>query len=160
MGGPIGFVASIANEVFKSATGKGMAETVVAALSGEIASEPETQLAAAAPVPAEEKEEVQVALADIPVSEEVRVTTLAPASLPASAAVDKAMRALDAERAAEQLHHTTRRIASASSEFTKDEARAKAMLELFGGSKPSASRAYQNAQMLPYLKQANTNQLL
>jgi hypothetical protein len=154
MGGPIGFVASIANEVFKSATGKGMAETVVAALSGEIASEPETQLAAATPMPADAgQEKIEVASLDV---ENI------PAPSTSAAQIDRAVRASQSLHANDIAQRAQLgMISSAATDAPKtDDARAQKLLELFGGSTPSANRAYKNAQMLPYLKQASTNQVL
>ncbi len=142
MGGPVGFVASLANEIFKEATGKGIAETAYAALTGD--SPAATQLAVneAAPVDAVEVAEASAeASADIP--------TNAMHASSAASANDIAQRA--------QLGLVS---SSATDAYKTDDDRANKLLELFGGSKPSASKAYQNAQMLPYLKQANTNQLL
>ncbi len=154
MGGPIGFVASLANEIFKEATGKGMAETAYAALTGDGA-EPATQLAANAAVPADAAptEEVEVASLD---------TKNIPAPSAAAAQVDRALRASQSLRANDIAQRAQLGMVSSSptDAYKTDDARAKKLLELFGGSTPSANKAYQNAQMLPYLKQASTNQVL
>ena len=129
-GGPIGFAASLINEIFTEATGHGVAGSVVAALSGDST----TQVASAAGASG-----TQTAQNDI-TDDNDTPGQLADAS--------------DAIAAQTNAN-------AAGATATADAARNKALLDLYGASAPaSASRSYQKAQLLPYLRESNTNQVL
>lgn len=147
LGGPIGFVASLANCIFEQATGHGVAGAVMAALSGEQTAEPQTQLAQAEP---ETTQPEQLAAADLPTGDENTFARMAEAN------TATARDALATTRAGQYAELARRAQASLTPDTAsqKDLDRDKAILGLFGGSN-SASKAYQTAQMLPYLKQAN-----
>ena len=121
-GGPIGFVASLVNEIFTEATGHGVAGAVYAALSGDGAAT--TQVADAGST----------------------TTQVAQNATNASALTDSTM----------ATQNATANTVLASNTTPRDQA----VLDLYGNSAPSASRAYQKAQLLPYLREANTHQVM
>ena len=136
-GGPIGFVASLANEIFEEATGKGMASAAYAALSGDTPT-------------------VQVASAD---------TTPAPAST--AAAMPQQVASLSPNYAAlgQQAQSSMASAAAGMGDSSDDSSndktkRDRAMLDLYGASAPSAVRAYQKAQFQPYLNSVTSTQIL
>lgn len=154
LGGPIGFIASLANCIFEQATGHGVAGAVVAALSGET-TDAATQLAAA-----EGTEGMEVAMndavpeevaANIQPSNVVDQTSTRPINL---ADTHAAMKANDTARYAAIAQQAKAGMMPDIS-GDKDDERNKAILGLFGGS-TSANKAYETAQMRPYLKQANS----
>ncbi len=121
LGGPIGFVASLASVIFESQTGKGVGETMLAAIGGDDTSDTSTQYAentAAAPVTAVTTSEQAAS---------TQTASAAPAALPPASA------------------------GGAGSDQD--------VLALYGAS-TSAHRSYQKAQMLPYLRDVNTTQVL
>lgn len=157
LGGPVGLVASLANVIFEEATGKGVAEAAYAALSGET---PEVQVAAA-DAPAE----AEVASAeDGPAPMQLADATPAPRPEIDIRSLENATAALQATRTKDLamgvMQHGGALAPAAAKSSLKGAAQAKALLELYGASAAPASKAYQNAQMLPFLRQASTNQVL
>lgn len=139
-GGPIGFVASLMNEIFTEATGHGFATTMVAALSGESLPSPEVQVAQA-----------ETALPATDAAESDQIALAAPIDAIEVASLDDTSRAMAADRyndiaSAAQANTATGTKAAASN---------RAALELYGNSAPVASRAYRKAQFAPFLKEAN-----
>jgi hypothetical protein len=140
LGGPVGLFAAVADAVFEEATGKGAAESMVAALTGDSAAA-EIQVASAeAETPA-----LQVASAAAPV-------TAVDVADAAQAAVKRSQAKLEDAQAL--------RVASLSEDLSTREAKDKALLALYGSSAPSAHASYKKAQMLPYLKDVTTSQVL
>ena len=134
--GPIGLVASLANVIFEQQTGHDVGGTMVAALSGDSA--PEVEVAAAA-----KAQEEQVAAADTAI-DKIEVASLDTQALNIQSSLA-----------------STAPSAGSNSGDAKDDKRNRAVLDLFGASAaPTASRAYQKAQLLPYLKEANHTQVL
>ncbi len=136
-GGPIGFIASLANEIFTEATGNSVASTVYAALSGEA-------------LPTSAASTVQVAQQQAAVADEVQVASLAQSSQLLDTA-HYAQLARDAQSMA---------VPSAEERASTLSTRNRLLLDLYGKSVPSASEAYQRAQMLPFLKESSTHQIL
>lgn len=143
-GGPIGFVASLMNEVFREATGASFAGAVVAALSGE-------ELPGATQIQVAEAETASPTAADDMIAQTAMVDEVEVSNL------DDATHALSAARTADITREA--QMGSASKD-AKVAARNRAMLDLYGNS-ASASTAYQKAQFTPFLKEASgTNQVL
>jgi hypothetical protein len=128
VGGPIGFVASLANVIFEGITGKDIGETVIAAFSD--APEPEQQLASATD-----------AYEAAPVMEVAGQEILPPPS------ASLANAAAPTERFV---------LASTAQQATPVDMR---VLDLYGGSQ-SANRAYQRAQLRPYLQDVSQSMVL
>ena len=151
-GGPIGFVAALANEIFEEATGKGVASAAYAALSGSTPAA--TQVASAAPA-AEQETETTVAANDTAV-DAVSESSLAPIKV---ASLGNSSAAIG-----QQAQQHLASISSASDsgndgDGSKKNRRDHALLDLYGASN-SASQAYQKAQLMPYLREASTNQVM
>ncbi len=130
LGGPIGFIASLANVIFETQTGHDAGGAVLAALTGDEGGAPTTEYAAndvsvsdgAAPVDA------------VTVSDQVAASSGATASQQYASVVP----------------------ASGASAVVGNQT----VLDLYGGSAASAHKSYQKAQMLPYLRDVTTSQVL
>lgn len=136
LGGPIGLVASLVNVVFEQQTGKDVGATMLAALT-DAAPSP-TMLAANdsstdGVVLAADADTAEETVASVGVPEPIEQRDLVPASQPI-------------------------RVASLSPSDTASQQRL--LLDLYGASVPSAHRSYQKAQMLPYLRDVTTSQVL
>jgi hypothetical protein len=142
LGGPIGFLASLASVVFEQENGKSIMTAMVDAVSGE---ETTTQLASAKATSAYQT----AAASDTAVSPVASVEILPPEPKQAAATTT-------AQEYAQQAQHM--KLASAISTMASDED--SAVLSLFGGQAASAHRSYQKAQMLPYLRDVTHSQVL
>jgi hypothetical protein len=132
MGGPIGFVASLANVIFEQATGASPIQAVVAAFSGESTAS-ETQVASAK----QAQEAQEEANASTTTNGAVELASLNPASSAISAQ-------LEANRVQDAV-------------FSSKE---KAVLDLYGDSGSSAHDSYRKAQLRPYLQDVTVSKLL
>lgn len=132
-GGPIGLIASLANAIFTQATGHSVGGAVIAALGGEDASD--TQLAAAES--AAPTDSIETAMAEENIAETLATAARERGSVPTGPSVKL----------------------SGNTTMSADEQR-RALLSLYGNSAPSAHRAYNQAQMRPYLQQVNHSQVL
>lgn len=130
LGGGIGFMASVINAAFRSETGRGVGESVVAALFGDDA--PTTQLAATDTKPSQS---FDVASIEAPGQE-----ILPPIGAAQAAALAPA--------------------SGVSVGAPKAAASVSPVLDLYGGSAASAHRSYQNAQLRPYLSDVSHSLVL
>jgi hypothetical protein len=138
LGGPIGFVVGLIDAVFEQATGKGAAESMVAALM-EDSPPNETQVAiAAAPAENNNQHITENAIHAVPIPE---VEVVAEQQLPAIRVSPSPLRV----GAAQGMSDTSRDLA---------------LLDLYGASTPSAHSSYKKAQMLPYLKDVTVSRVL
>lgn len=135
-GGPIGFAVALVNEIFTAETGRGVGGTMLAALTGT--DTPATQVASAANAPLS------------------TASTAPDSALPPTAAISDAL----AKTAAATPDTITVNPLPAAGTATRAALANREVLALFGDSAPSAHRAYQNAQLRPYLKQVNKTQIL
>jgi len=156
LGGPIGFAASLVDVVFKQQTGKPVGEAMVAALTGgggkseaatQVADASATQHAAETAV--EAQTQAANALADandtqqaVPTDEVAVITPTSQEVLPPIAAGVAAPATL-----------------ASTAPTGKAAAGSTAVLDLYGGS-ASANRAYQRAQLRPYLQAVNQGLVL
>lgn len=131
LGGPIGFVASLASVIFEDATGQSPAEAVYAALTGT--TEPATQLARAETETATTEQMAEVIPAEEPEMPE-QLAALAPSAppLPAPIAIPANVALTDG----------------------------KAVLDLYGSSTGSAHASYKKAQLRSYLQDVTTSKVL
>lgn len=137
IGGPIGFLASLADVIFTQETGHSMGGAVVAALVGEEA--PAATQIAAAKTPSEPTVETPVA------------EILPPLGAPADtyAALQNTQSQMTAAARAIGKPYT-----AGSSEADR------AMLDLFGAQAKSAHDSYRKAQFAPYLKDVTISQVM
>ena len=137
MTGPVGFVASLANAIFEQGTGKGVTESMVASLSGSQGGE--VQVASAATQRNAAVEETQMAantlIADPVEPVDVNDSSSTPVTKVASKAKPVQVALNDGEAQ-------------------------KTLLELYGGSVPSAHRSYKAAQMRSYFNDVKHSQVL
>lgn len=134
LGGPIGFMASLAGVIFKDATGKTPTDAVYAALTGD-----DTTAVASAVAPAEKTQ--QTAAVESAEPEVMQLASLAPA-------------------AAAPVEAVTSQLQAQATTNTALTAKDKAVLDLYGNSARSAHHSYQKAQMLPYLRDVTTSKVL
>lgn len=134
MTGPIGFMVSLANVVFEQGTGKGVAETMVAALTDD------------------HPEATQLASAD----ERGKDAVIETAENTYSAAP---VETVDAPAVASQTTPAPGALAPVKV-AAMDINQQKTLLDLYGGSVPSAHRSYQKAQMRTYLNDVTHSQVL
>ena len=138
--GPIGFAASLVDVIFQQQTGKGAADSMIAALSSD---RPAT---------------TQTANADKPSTEQLAANESAGAAAPQQyASLDLPTTPTAGQRAAAQAEGGAIENAPDTADGNQKN---QAILSLYGASIPSANRAYQNAQFRPYLRAANTNAIL
>lgn len=143
IGGPVGFVASLATSIFEAATGNSPAKALYAALAGEET----TQVASLA----EEADTMAVASAASPAN-------------PPSANVALTLASLDPEtqaalQAAPSSKRSAKGTAPAGQPIVMASASAETILDLYGNSS-SAHASYKKAQMLPYLREVSTSKVL
>lgn len=140
IGGPIGLIAAVFDTVFTSQTGKGVAESAVAAIMGEDAP---AQVAQAEPAKAAHGNEALLAYATGEAEQATR--TMATDSYTRHMFEETAqVEILPPERVAKAATMT-------SSQATSD------VLSLYGGSVAPAQKAYRDANMLSYLQTAGTD---
>ena len=144
LGGPIGFLASLANVIYEQETGS----TMVAAASAALTGEPTTQVAqarATGPV-----ELASMRGISTPTQEILPPESAASANQQISAAV-----AQDQAIAAQmQVANAMGALTNPLSQQDQD------VLSLFGAEQQSAHRSYRQAQLRPYLKDVTTSQVL
>ena len=157
-GGPIGFMASLVNEIFEEATGKGVIGAAYAALSGE-PSAATTQVATAAPQSEEVTEQVAQADTNPEINSISTANTTAAAQVTHRQTADAGPYADIARRAQLGLLTSSPASITSGNDATKSD-RDRALLSLYGKSTPSVHNAYQKAQLLPYLQQVNTTQVM
>jgi len=149
LGGPIGFVAGLASAIYEQESGQTVTQAIASAFTGEDTS---TQVAE---VTKETPATAQVAQAKTAAVEEKTMPLAKMEILPPATAQMRSMQAQDAALDAQM------KLASATSAMTDpEEQRDDAILSLFGGQPGSAHRSYQKAQMLPYLKDVTTSQVI
>ncbi|MFZ4541646.1 MAG: hypothetical protein ACOYNL_07545 [Rickettsiales bacterium] len=136
IGGPIGFIASLASVIFEGETGHSPAQAAYAALTEESS----TLVVHNTALP-EANEEVTALAAPVNSVEETQIASLEPAVV---------------ALANSNLSVATERARSAAIPRTDKD---RAVLELFGNSS-SALGSYKKAQLLPYLRDANHSQVL
>lgn len=160
LGGPIGLVASVVDAIFTSETGRDLTQTAVAMVSGDISDphmgQPKARLASAAPV--SEAQIVEQLYPDNAETGPVEIKSLQQkraadtyASLGASA--QPRIDILPPERNAAS-------VAPASSGTMSAAAQSQAMLDLYGASAAPAHRAYRDANMLGYLREASVSAVM
>lgn len=143
LGGPIGFFAALANVVFEQTTG----ESMVAAAGNAIFGKETTQVASAASTSG-----------SLDVSSLRGVDTPTQEILPPESAADKVASAADAAHMAQEAQM---QMASAMAEVGKPyDSKDSDVLSLFGGQPLSAHQSYKKAQMLPYLKDVTSSQVI
>lgn len=131
LGGPVGFLASMADVVFEQATGESAGNAVYAALVGEEKAAA-TQLAqAASPTP--------LAAATAPATSPEPTDTMTQAQVAAA------------------VQQTQRNLSVAMNQLGSNEEVDAATLALFGRNIPSAHASYRKAQFKPYLKDVSTS---
>ena len=158
MGGPIGLVAAVFDTIFTQETGRGVGETALAAITGDV-SAPTTQVAQAAK---------NTQFSEAQVVEELYPTEQAAAQT-GPIPVRQMQQKMAAERYSSMANEqsskhieiippslTTSNITvPASSGNMSAAVQSKAMLDLYGQSPAPAHRAYRDANMLGYLREAS-----
>lgn len=139
LGGPIGLIAAVFDTVFTSQTGKGAAESAVAAIMGESEG---ARVAQAAPVAAHSNE----ALLAYATGEAGQATQ--------AMAADSYTRHMFEETAQVEILPPERVARAATMNGSQA---ASDVLSLYGGSVPPAQKAYRDANMLSYLQSASTD---
>lgn len=158
LGGPVGFIASIASLAFEGATGQTPARAVVARLTQE-PNESTPMLASAeatvaAPVTAvEAKPAQQVAVQPAPLMSPQAALAMSSLDLETQTALQRASLPdiRDEPRDA---------AASKPAKPISVPARANEILELYGASTPSAHASYRQAQLRPYLNDVTVSRVL
>jgi hypothetical protein len=143
LGGPVGFIASLTSVIFENATGETPVQAVVAALTGD-SSVSQTQLASAASDATTTADPALTNVADAattqlaaPVEATQVASLLPPPALPARISSDKPVTSPIGGPAANR-----------------------AVLDLYGNSPASVHASYKKMQMLPYLQDVSTSQVL
>lgn len=137
LGGPFGFLASLANVVYEQQSGESMIASAANALTG---SESTTQVAQA-----------KTSLTPVDVPEEMAaapVTAEASQEIAAAVAQDKAI------AAQMQMANAMGALTNPLSKTDQD------VLSLFGAEQKSAHKSYQNAQMRNYLNDVTVSQVM
>lgn len=130
MGGPVGFVASLASVIFEQATGTSPVGAVVAALTGP---EQPVDVAARGAAPVEEVEALEEdEVASLDKSNEMQLASLTPAAAMNAAHIEDVVMG----------------------------AKEKAVLDLYGNSAASAHESYRKAQLKPYLRDVNISKTI
>lgn len=137
LGGPIGFVASLANVIFEQEAGQSIVTAMVDAISGP-AEEAPVQVASSAQAGAAYARAAGQANSLTPSSVEI----LPPEPKPVAATTS--------------ARDTAAGMKLASATVPTDDP----VLSLFGGQTASAHRSYQKAQLLPYLRDVTHSQML
>lgn len=141
LGGPLGFLASLANVIYEQQTGESMIASAAHALTGE-----ETTQVAQATTTADAYDVASLA----PAAGGVAAPNTAVASQQIASAV-----AEDTAIAAQmQMANAMGQMANPLSKTDQD------VLSLFGAEQKSAHKSYQNAQMLPYLRDVTVSQVI
>jgi hypothetical protein len=143
LGGPIGFIASLASVIFESETGASPAETLYAAVTGDSLAGAPTQVAQAEPAPDSAATQTAQAAPVTPVSSDAAL---------ALASLDQQTQAALSTSSHIHAARTTTDVARASGDD--------AVLSLYGNSANSAHASYRKAQLLPYLKDVNSSRVL
>lgn len=159
-GGPLGLVAGLINAVFEEATGKGVGESVVAALTGDETTAPDIQVASA-----DGQGDVEVAAMEVPLTggadDEGHDIQLIGENGSSGVHVIGATQAAAIAPAARPIQ-----VADISSlhgrmvDSQDQAARDQAILSLYGSSPSSAHGSYKKAQMLPYLQDVTVSKVL
>lgn len=131
LGGPIGFIAGLASAIFEQETGKTIVASIADAITGDDAP---TQLASAETTDAEPSEGLRGV--DTPTQEVIPPSQISALDVPMQVAAAGA--------------------AVASPVSVEDQE----VLDLFGGQPLSAHQSYKKAQMLPYLRDVTTSQVI
>ena len=141
LGGPIGFLASLANVIFEGENGESMVASAASSLMGH---DETTQVAQASPT-----DPIDIASA-APVQEVLPPESAIQANqkIAAAAAEDAAI------QGQMQMANAMGALANPLSKEDQD------VLSLFGAEQKSAHRSYRQAQMLPYLKDVTVSQVL
>ncbi len=143
LGGPIGFVASLASVIFESEIGASPAETLYAAMTGDKVTPASTQVAQADQPP------------------QGSTTQVADAQINPAIHGDAALALASLEPSTQAALATAAQTASART--TTDAAQTIAnstVLSLYGDSGNSAHASYKKAQLLPYLKDVTVSRVL
>lgn len=142
IGGPFGFLAALANVVFEQENGESMIASAANALTGHES----TQVAQAKT----SYETASLQGVEAPTQEILppEATTEASQKIASAVAQDKAI------AAQMQMANAMGAMADPLSKQDQD------VLSLFGAEQKSAHKSYQNAQMLPYLKDVSVSQVL
>lgn len=163
LGGPIGFLVSLADVVFTQETGKGVLGTAYAALMGE--GEAATQVADAATGGEMKVASLAPGIEQPLEAAEATSTVVTPLSqeiLPPEASLQNMKQDEMVARALRAKANLASGLANAKpiTELGGDQQKDADILSLFGGQKPSAHKSYERAQMLPYLKDVSTSMVL
>lgn len=149
LGGPIGFVASLAGEIYKSETGQSVANAVYAAVADEspvavAAADTNEEVAAVA---SQAEESIEAANITMTSEKEALMASLDPAT---QAALMANTQVPQSESETEPKQKS--RVAPANA--------TRALLDLYGASPASAHASYQSAQMRPYLADVTVSKVL
>ncbi len=161
LGGPIGLIAAVFDTVFTNETGRNVAGSAVAALTGETktaAAPANTQLASA-----QKFSEAEYITELYPTSNEevVRVgaATVSPEIKQAHARY-MAQKMAEEKSSVEIILPARKVTATAQTGTMTASAQSDALMDLYGGSQMPAHRAYRDANMLGYLRDASVNAVM
>ena len=143
IGGPIGLIAGIANAIFEQEKGT----SVVGAVASLFDSEPASQVAQAETA-VEPVQSVSLAETKVVAAADTEILPPAAQSLNSAQAQDMAQKA--------QMQMASAMDAVGAPVDAQDSQ----VLALFGGQPQSAHRSYQKAQMLPYLRDVTSSQVI
>lgn len=150
IGGPFGFLASLATVIFEQESGKSVIGAVASAFSGDDAT---TQVAST------ETNSHLIGVQEGKTIASAESAPVVPVTV-ANAEILPPEKPLDAQRAAMIGQKAQMNLASAITDIDTGVAKREQdadVLALFGGQNPSAHKSYQKAQMLPYLRDVNTS---
>lgn len=147
IGGPLGFLASLANVIFEQETGHSAGAAVVASLTGEQAPEVARQVASAGPTPA------------LPAAAAAREEEVASAD-PAPTADQYKLAGVQAQMQLASLTATPGSMTDLATATPADRSADKDMLALFGAEAKSAHNSYRKAQFRPYLSDVTSSAVM
>lgn len=140
LGGPIGFLASLANVIYEQQTG----ESMIASAASSITGNPSTQVAQAKTAENLEVASATPAQEVLPPESAVQANQKIAAAVAEDTAIQGQM----------QMANAMGALANPLSREDQD------VLSLFGSDQKSAHRSYRQAQMLPYLRDVTVSQVL
>ena len=160
LGGPIGFVASLAGVIYKNETGESVVGTAYAAITGDesvavaSAEQSEDQPERLGALESEEETEVSAEIATAVPNPDMQklIESLDPATQAALKAASSQPPIEDAPEQSTSKPKPTAALATPASANT--------VLELYGASPASAHSSYRSAQLRPYLEDVTVSKVL